>query len=249
MQEGILNQESAPESIFTTQEKVLSLFEFVKELNKLKQRTIVRISEYPWHTLISDLPDDPEHIKVTYRDRVEEEQSSLAMDTPLLTVQKPEFQRCPQPAACLNDWLKEGWDNWRVEVQQVEYRVLTQNGKLSAPNATKATVTEAEESEQSSIEFFQDDKERVQAYASWLKKRNDWAAKQKICAKTRKLFTDLHGFYTDLQRDSETMEMIVANGFFRDRKNPAINHPVLTRRVRLRFDAGRNVIHVEDVDV
>ena len=274
MQEGILNQEPAPGSILTTQEKVLSLFEFVKEMNRLKQRTIVRIIDYPWHTLISDLPDDPEHITVTYRDRVEEEQSNVATDTPILTVHKPEFQRCPQPAACLDSWLKAGWNDWRVEVQRVEYKgEVKQNNKFPASVAIKVGATETEATEQASndkfpvsvaikvkaaetedpkqppVELFQDDEERVQAYESWLKKRNDWAAKQRIYAKTRKLFTDLHGFYTDLQRDSETMEMIVANGFFRDRQNPLINHPVLTRRVRLRFDAGKNTIHVEDVDV
>lgn len=55
------------------QEKTVSLFEFIKELNKLKQKVVLNIRDYPWHLAISDIPVFSEYINVSYRDRVEEE--------------------------------------------------------------------------------------------------------------------------------------------------------------------------------
>ena len=57
----------------TRQEKAISLFEFVRELNKLKQKLVLDMHEYPLCRPLSALPDDPEHIRVFFRDRVEEE--------------------------------------------------------------------------------------------------------------------------------------------------------------------------------
>lgn len=55
------------------QEKTISLFEFIKELNKLKHKVVLNLRDYPWHVALSDIPVFPEYIKVCYRDRVEEE--------------------------------------------------------------------------------------------------------------------------------------------------------------------------------
>lgn len=46
------------------QEKTVSLFEFIKELNKLKQKIVLNIKDYPWHLDISDIPVFSEYIKV-----------------------------------------------------------------------------------------------------------------------------------------------------------------------------------------
>ena len=79
-----------------TLNKVVSLFKFIEEINKLKQKVILNIKDHEWHKFIEDIPDDPENIHVFYRDRigdVEEENETNV----LLSVHKPEFERCPQP--------------------------------------------------------------------------------------------------------------------------------------------------------
>ncbi|MFQ8601329.1 MAG: hypothetical protein ACLSAP_12605, partial [Oscillospiraceae bacterium] len=43
--------------------------------------------------------------------------------------------------------------------------------------------------------------------------------------------------------------MVVADGFIRDRMIPEIDHPILTRRVKIRHDAIENTIYIEDTDV
>ena len=58
------------------QHKVVSLFQFVKELNKLKQKVVLNYSEYPWARTVSSFPNDPDNISVFYRDRVENDDVS-----------------------------------------------------------------------------------------------------------------------------------------------------------------------------
>ena len=76
---------------FTKQEKVVALFKFIEELNKLKQKVVLKVSDYPWCRSISSLPDDPENISVYYRDRVEEEDAENITDV-LLSVNRYSFQ-------------------------------------------------------------------------------------------------------------------------------------------------------------
>ena len=46
---------------------VVSLFEFIKELNQSKQRSILDYTEYPWAKALSSFSKDPENIVINYR--------------------------------------------------------------------------------------------------------------------------------------------------------------------------------------
>ena len=63
----------AQNKTLTQQEKAISLFEFIRELNKLKQKVVLDMKEYLLCRPMSELPDDPEHIQVFHRDRVEDD--------------------------------------------------------------------------------------------------------------------------------------------------------------------------------
>ena len=107
----------------TDQSKTISLFQFIRELNKLKQKTILNLKDYPWTFALSNLPDDPENIQIFYRDRVEEESESedINSENVILSVHKPEFQKCPEPDELFLDWLLPGWDNYHNEVAAREF--------------------------------------------------------------------------------------------------------------------------------
>lgn len=64
----------------------------------------------------------------------------------------------------------------------------------------------------------------------------------------REIFASLYQKHIDLERETETLEIISANGFFFDREAPAICHPLLTARARTRFDPWNNSINIEDTD-
>ena len=232
----------------TKQEKVLSLFKFLEELNKLKQKVVLRVSDYPWFRSISSLPDDPENIKVYYRDRVEEEDTENATDV-LLTVHKPEFQNCPDPDPNLENWLEWGWNDYRYKARVKNFILRPLDQVQLSEEVSETDRERIDEENQTYKEFFTDSEERVSTFHAWVAKRDVWAEKQKMLAKTRDLFSELYKISIDLERESETLELVVADGFLRDRDVPELDHPILTRRVKIRHDAVANTIYIEDTNV
>ena len=232
----------------TKQEKVLSLFKFLEELNKLKQKVVLRVSDYPWFRSISSLPDDPENIKVYYRDRVEEEDTENATDV-LLTVHKPEFQNCPDPDPNLENWLEWGWNDYRYKARVKNFILRPLDQVQLSEEVSETDRERIDEENQTYKEFFTDSEERVSTFHAWVAKRDVWAEKQKMLAKTRDLFYELYKISIDLERESETLELVVADGFLRDRDVPELDHPILTRRVKIRHDAVANTIYIEDTTV
>ena len=228
--------------IFTEQEKVLALFTFIEELNKLKQRIIFNISDYPWYHSIKDLPQDTENIKVFYRDRVEVENVGADnTENILLSVHKPEFSRCPEPDENIKKWLEPGWDDYHNKI--VVKKILT---SLSGEKDGKKRIDIENEPEK---EYFDDDENRKVSLNIWKENRQKWVEKQKKIAETRDFFSELYKVCIDLERDSETLELIVADGFVKNRDIPKLNHPILTRRVNIRHDAVNNTIYIEDASV
>lgn len=232
------------------QNKVISLFQFIRDMNKLKQNAILNMSEHPWSQTISTLPCDPKNIAVFYRDRVADDDNSIGESgSVLLSVCKPEFDKCPEPDAVFLDWIEPGWESFRGDVKPIysrEFELTEEEPEL----VLAAIDSENSEEERSAvrIEYFTDDDERISAYNAWLVKRSEWAEKQKLTQATRDLFIDLYRIYFELQRESETKELIVANGILCDKLNPRIKHPVLTKRVKLNYDPSVNTITIEEVD-
>jgi len=246
------------DKLFSDTEKAISLFKFIGELDKMKQRIITNYSEYNWHCSLNSIHEDPENIEIFYRDRVEDE--STEYDSALLRVHKPEFQKCPAPDPTLLEWIEGDWTSFRDEISRldtIERKAAVKD--LTAPEGTVKIQPSLIDSlsdhlafsndRTTIIERFDDDELRVHSYDKWIAFRDAWVERQIIIDQTRSLFTSLYKLHIDLERESETLEMIIANGILRDRENNNINHPVLTRRVKTRFDAVSNTISIEDADV
>lgn len=245
MIDKIMNGESGGK--LTRQEKVVSLFKFIEQLNKLKQKEVLHVSEHPWWCSIASFPDDPENIKTYYRDRVADEETENVSNI-LLSVHKPEFQRCPEPEPVFEEWLEQGWDNYRHEAKTKEFILRPLDQIDFSAQAPEEYLQRVDEGNKTYKELFIDDAQRVIAYEKWMDKRNIWAEKQKVLARTRDFFSKLYKICIDLERDSETLELVVADGFIRDRMLPEIDHPILTRRVKMRYDSIENIIYIEDTD-
>lgn len=235
--------------ITTKQEKVLSLFKFIEELNKLKQKVVLRVQDYPWWRAIDSFPNDPENIKIYYRDRVIYEENIENDNNILLSVHKPEFQRCPKPDVAFEEWLEQDWDNYRYKAKIKEH-IFRPLDQINISNYTSQDrIKRIDSTNEVYTEFFSDDVDRVRAYNLWIDKRNIWCEKQKVLAKTRGFFSELYKIYIDLERDSETLELVVADGFIRDRRTLELDYPILTHRVKICYDAIENTIYIEDTDV
>lgn len=235
------------EEMLTDQSKTISLFQFIRELNKLKQKVILNTRDYPWFFALSKLPDDPENVKVFYRDRVEEETENEigSQENILLSVHKPEFQKCPEPDSAFKGWLLPGWDSYRNEAQVKKFIALQAEEKEPM---LSLFADATEKSKEPQPELFTDNADRVKQYENWLSIRSKWVETQKVTERTRNLFADIYRFYFELQRESETEEIIAANGMLCDADNPEIHHPVLTHRVKIEYDADSNTVSIVDTE-
>ncbi|WP_294852360.1 AAA domain-containing protein [uncultured Oscillibacter sp.] len=245
------------DSALSSAEKAISLYKFIRDLSALKQKVVLNVADYYWSRSVKSIPNDPQNIEIFYRDRVEDENSSF--DPSLLCVHKPEFQKCPEPDDILKEWLYAGWDSFRNEASIHEKIERYANEVMGKPNHSEEVPQnllvfskqqqDTDDENTIVVEHFNDDKSRIKAYEKWMDTRNEWVEKQRLTEKTRDLFTSLYKLHVDLERESETLEMVVTNGFLRDRENNGINHPVITRRVKTSFDAASNTMSIEDTDV
>lgn len=226
----------------TNNEKILSLFEYIKAIYAKKYKVITNVKEQHWKRFIKDIPDDPENITIYYPDRVESESDENESDrnnnVVLLKVKKPEFQRCPEPTYLIKEWLEPGWDKFSN----------IPKCKETMPVPNKTSLDFDNDSNQLEIVNFKDSINRTQTFEKWIALRDIWVHKQLIIEQTRKLFTELYNAHTDIERESETLEFMVGNGFIQDRSKEEISHPILSKRVKFDFDAKENIIRICDTD-
>lgn len=225
-------------------DKVISLFKFIEEVNKMKQKVVLNVSDYQWWSPIHLYLNDPENIKIYYRDRVEEEEEENNSRV-LLSIHKPELQSCPKPDKLFEKWLEPGWDDYKKKVNVVN----TKRRPMSEAVLKDRISKEQLDGDGVTVEEnFSDNISRLSAYKAWTLERNKWVEEQRKLGKTRKFFTDLYKISVELERDSETLELVVADGFIKDNRMSKINHPVITHRVKMNYDAAENTIYIEDTD-
>lgn len=155
------------ENVNEAKNKALSLYKYLKDLSSLRIKTVSNINAYDWSCYFKNIPDDPENITVTYRDRVSEEETfDNRFQDEIISVKKPEFQKCPSPPKALNEWLNPGWDLYLNNV------------------SIKNSISKNEEI----IENFNDDSKRVDEFVKWIKLREEWQEKQIKTKETRDFF-------------------------------------------------------------
>lgn len=205
-------------------EKLISLFKCIRELCGLKYKLITNIDKQVWYKFIDDIPMDTENIKIHDINMEDNEFSNQADDkTILLEVSKPEFYSCPPLPELLNGWVKSDWRKYSIEIEIIETDEKTE-------------------------EKFIDSKERTDAFNTWKTKRDEWVKEQIRIERTRSFFAELYYNYTTLDRESESIEMMVGEGLIEENPRSDIYHPVLLKKVKMEFDSEKNVISIVDTD-
>ena len=214
-------------NINESKNKALSLYKYLKDLSSLRIKTVSNINTYDWSCYFKNIPDDSENITVTYRDRVSEEETfDNRFQDEIISVKKPEFQKCPYPPKALDEWLNPGWDLYLNNV------------------SIKNSISKNEEI----IENFNDDYKRVEEFVKWSKLRDEWQEKQIKTKETRNFFNKLYHLHVDLNRELEVFELVIGNGFITLTDNKNINHPILLKRITTEFDAENNIIRICDTE-
>lgn len=214
--------------------KVLDLFQFIRSISSLKTNIVKNIHEQNWYRFLDMIPQDEQNILLKYRDHFENDgQTSAIKNNSILSVHKPAFQPCPIPNEIFKEWLENGWNNF--------FNSVTLKKKKFFPNNNK--------SESGYYENFGDSALRTKLYTKWLNQRNIWATKQQQIHLIRRFFVDLYQLYVELERDAETIELMIGNGILMDGKKRIVNHPILLKKVKMKFDPDTNTLSICDTNI
>ena len=131
-------------------EKVVSLFEYTKKLIELKYNIISDINKQLFLLPIKSIPVYEQYTEFSFRDTVESGDDAVGESEPLLRIQKPDYQPCPEPGDALRLWLNDDWQSFK------------NNGVYIA--------------ERKIDEKFSESPDRVAAYMAWSEEREAWMA-------------------------------------------------------------------------
>lgn len=221
------------EDQLTNKDRALALYKYLREFCELDSKVIGDIGKYGWKLTFDDIPHDTENIFLSYKDRTKDDDDEVDDNRyELLSVKKPQFDKCPNPPEIIKDWLLDGWDNYLQEPKIKEPEILGNDDENVEQHID--------------IEKFEDNNKRVVEFKEWVQKRKLWQEKQQKIKITRDFFNKLYKLHVDLNDENETKELVVANGFISCADNQTINHPILSKKVYTDFEPNENVIKIYD---
>ena len=231
---------------YSPREKVEKLFQYLAELSKMQIKNITDFDStrgYQWKLLLKDIPESPEYISLSYKDSAEPDVSGT-----ILSVRKPDLPGCPAPDECLTSWLRRDYDNpsYRGDLK-IEKKPKTEpSGTVAQEDGAGTTIAKADSEEY--YDHFDDSEERTEAFKKWSGKRSVWVERYDSLKKVQDFFIALYKEYNFLEQYSDSVELVVANGFIFDKTDSNCHHPVLTRKVKLEFLQHEDTIRISDMD-
>ena len=214
-------------------QKVRQLYLFLKEANQLRFPPVRTLSQHPRVLRLADAPDHAS-VQITRPRRGEVTDGA---DDCLLRVRRPGSITCPPPPSSLGQWLLPDWD----DPAQAAYFAQERN----AAGTDGAAL----------IIRFDDDVQRVTDFEAWSAQRDRWAAEEVAARQALKFFELFYEIHAALERDGgEQLELVAADGRLRWRAESSIegmvpiDHPILLKRVELRFDAVAAEFSIHETD-
>jgi very-short-patch-repair endonuclease len=197
-----------------------SIFNFLKEFNELSNPVSTDINNQKWSMNIADVPEIDEISSIFSGHEID-----VRDDMEYLVVERPQILSCPEPHERLLEWIVGDWKNLKVdEIEVREYITrerLDEEGNLVFVD-----------------ELFDIDIELVEIFDNWISLRNSWLEAEVPKKKGLDFYNRLFELYSQLKKESESVELILGDGnirwFTEDR---IIDHPVLLQKVKLHFDA------------
>ncbi len=212
--------------------KIRQLYLFLKEVNQLRFPPIRVLSDQPKVVRLSDMPNHPA-MQLFRPTRLE---NSQEVPDILLHVKRPSLTSCPLAPTSITSWLLPNWDDPSKAASVAEsHNVTDDNGK---------TVTIR----------FEDDQQRVTDFRMWAEKRKAWSEPELIARKAMGFFQILYDLYSAIEKDAEELELLVADGHLlwqtisSTSGSVTIHHPILLKRVELRFDPSVPEFTIHETD-
>jgi very-short-patch-repair endonuclease/DNA polymerase III delta prime subunit len=212
--------------------KLRQLYLFLKEANQLRFPPVRQVSQHPRAIRLAEAPEHP-CVRINWPGA---QQSAQTEDDCLLRIARPLSTPCPPPPFNVSNWLLPDWDD---PAKAADFSA-TRN--LAAADSPPLNIR------------FDDDRQRLADFEAWVAQREEWAVTELAARKALSFFELFYEIYSAIERDGELLELIVADGRLNWRAVSAtegsvhIDHPVLLKRVELRFDASAAEFSIHETD-
>ena len=202
-------------------EKLIKLYEFLKQYNDIKNPIILDIDKQYWNKKLDNIPN---------HENIENNIYNIEETDIILSVRKPELTNCENPPQIIKEWIEGDWSNPRKKITNKKY--------IEEINPDYDIADE--DSEKYINIRFEDDCERVEAFEKWSSKREIWAEYESISRDCDDLYNDMFSLYSTLKKEGESLELVFGDGnlYSNNSKNKYINHPILLQSMKLEFDAN-----------
>jgi hypothetical protein len=187
-------------------DKIRQIFRFLQELHQVKSPPLIDIAQYEWKIGYDAVP------------RYASVQRGDANSGFILKAARPAESHCPKPSIAIEKWLKSGWEQFGVEPELYPRRKTPRvNGEAAA-------------------ELFEHSPERVEAFEKWYEQKRGWEKSEEPLRDALNVSMDLFDLYGKFERESETLQLFVADGILRlKQQDVLIQHPILQQRVELHY--------------
>ena len=197
---------------------IIALYQYIAEVVKSIKTEKKDIHNEEWCYFLEELPKHS-GITLNYLDN-----KNTPSDQKILQVEKIPFL---EPLAIdkeLLDWLSGDWGDYKSPIKLLSEKITKENDASKVVNISK--------------------KEK-EILDKLLKDRKLWVEEQKKIEVVRNLFDTLYNKYLVLDRDSDTLELVVANGLVKV-PNEDICYPILLKKVNFSIDTEKNIISITD---
>ena len=197
---------------------IIALYQYIAEVVKSIKTEKKDIHNEEWCYFLEDLPKYS-GITLNYLDN----KNNLA-NQKILQVEKLPFL---EPLAIdkeLLEWISGDWGDYKSPIKLLSEKIIKENDASKVVNISKK------------------EKEILEKL---LKDRKLWVEEQKKIEVVRNLFDTLYNKYLVLDRDSDTLELVVANGLIKV-PNEDIYYPILLKKVNFSIDTEKNIISITD---
>ena len=170
----------------------------------------------------SKTPEVVQSLNVASTQRFDADEIRMAAFRDYLASRSPEDGEAVivEPPLSIASWLKEGWDN-PAKVPQV-------HETLSVTSTVR----------------FEADRVRVENYTAWLEQRSAWLEPEIAARSAMSFYEKFYDIYASLEKDGEDLELMLGDGQLlwstmssTEETTVRIKHPILLKRVEMRFDA------------
>ncbi|ATV65551.1 disulfide isomerase [Fusobacterium pseudoperiodonticum] len=197
---------------------IIALYQYIAEVVKSIKTEKKDIHNEEWCYFLEELPKHS-GITLNYLDN-----KNTPSDQKILQVEKIPFLEPLAIDKGLLDWLSGDWGDYKSPIKLLSEKIIKEN------DASKV------------VDISKKEKEMLEKL---LKDRKLWIEEQKKIEVVRNLFDTLYNKYLVLDRDSDTLELVVANGLVKV-PNEDICYPILLKKVNFTVDTEKNIISIID---